>query len=48
LTGARPPGRTVLFVGGLATVTTILAVVFLRSVGISGGNGSGGGPDPVH
>jgi len=41
-------GRTALFVGGLATVTTILAVVFLRSVGISGGNGSGGGPDPVH
>jgi hypothetical protein len=39
-------GRTAVFVGGVATAATILAILFFRFVG-PGDEGSGGGPDPV-
>lgn len=41
-------GRTAAFVGGLTTVTAILAVAFLRAVGGSSDNGGNGGTDPPH
>lgn len=39
-------GRTAAFVGAVGTAATILAIIFLRSLGF-GDNGNGGGTDPV-
>jgi hypothetical protein len=40
--------RTAAFVGGVAAVSTVLAIAFLRSLGFGSDDGSNGGSDPPH